>query len=54
MFEVYLCVENDRNENPEMIFSSYAEAMDYVLIEQEKYSEDVYFSIYDVKNNRWY
>lgn len=54
MYEVYLCDEEERNETPEMICSSYDEAMDYILAEQDKYSEDVYFSIHDVKNDLWY
>lgn len=54
MFEVYLCCEDERNETPEIVFNSYDEAEDWVLEEQDKYSEDCYFRIYDVKADRWY
>jgi hypothetical protein len=54
MYEVYFVVDGDRNEEPEMIFGSYDKAMDYVLAEQDKYSEDSYFEIYDVNADRWY
>jgi hypothetical protein len=53
MFEVYFAVDGERNEEPEMVFGSYDEAMDYVLAEQDKYSEDSYFEIYDVGADRW-
>ena len=54
MFEVYFVVEGERNDEPEMTFDFYENALDYVLAEQDKYSDDSYFAIYDVKFNRWY
>lgn len=53
MFEVYFAVDGERNETPEAVFETYEEAQDYILAEQDKYSEDSYFDIYDVKANRW-
>ena len=54
MYEVYFAVDGERNECPEMVFESYDEAMDYILAEQDKYSDDSYFVIYDVKADLWY
>lgn len=54
MFEVYFAIEGERNDEPEMIFDSYDDALNYVLAEQDKYSDDSYFTIYDVKANQWY
>lgn len=54
MFEVYFACDEERNENKETAFDTYEEAMDYVLSEQDKYSNDCYFDIYDVKSDRWY
>ena len=53
MFEVYFYCEDERNETPEIMFNSYAEAEAWVLEEQDKYSEDCYFRIYDVEADRW-
>ena len=54
MFEVYYADYEGRNAEPEMIFSSYDDALNYVLVEQDKYSDDGYFEIYDKNLNRWY
>ncbi len=53
MFKVYFYCEDERNETPEIVFNSYAEAEAWVLEEQDKYSEDCYFRIYDVEADRW-
>lgn len=53
MFEVYFACDGERNEEMEIAFDTYREALNYVLVEQEKYSEDSYFVIYDVKANVW-
>ena len=54
MFEVYFACDGERNENMEIAFNTYEEAMNYVLSEQDKYSDDCYFEIHDVKYDRWY
>ena len=54
MYEVYFAVDGERNEEPEVVFETYEEAEDYAIAEQEKYSEDTYFMIYDVKERQWY
>lgn len=54
MFEVYFVCDGKRNEDMEIVFNTYKEALNYVLAEQDKYSDDCYFEIYDVKSDRWY